>query len=412
MEKSVCNVIWVDDVIEDICPEFGLGGLKRALKKHNIEVIGKAHSFIEFKELMAICRDRVDAVITDANFNDASRTVVKKDDFKGLIKMIGVIESCNDKKDIPFYLYSGKEEYFNFLNGELDYFDINGRRFRKGEFEKMFMKIREDVERINSPSYRIRRKYAAELSAAALIEGNEKCLMNALLYDYSEEWENTEDYFTPIRKITESIFDECRRCCIIPPITELNAISKFLTNGQYESYRVIGGGEIMPKPLARSLWYFLDITQDGSHKKGDLKLGVDKYVRETKNINLFRAVLYIAMDLCLWYKKVVEEVNTLEFVPKWELIEYEDIDSECNSMFKTIEEKSSNVVDLAQAKSYYETRAFKPVKDEEGYWHCEKCLVAIHTWKDDKLMNLYDITNNTDAKSKDKYPYYAKYKKI
>jgi hypothetical protein len=39
MEKSICNVIWVDDEIENICPEFGLGGLKRYLKKENIKVI-------------------------------------------------------------------------------------------------------------------------------------------------------------------------------------------------------------------------------------------------------------------------------------------------------------------------------------------------------------------------------------
>ena len=37
MEKSICNVIWVDDEIENICPEFGLGGLKRYLKKENIK---------------------------------------------------------------------------------------------------------------------------------------------------------------------------------------------------------------------------------------------------------------------------------------------------------------------------------------------------------------------------------------
>lgn len=411
MERSLCNVIWVDDQIEDICPEIGLGGLKRQLRMYNIEVIGKAHTFIEFKGLMDICRDRVDAVITDANFNDVSRAVAKNDDFKGLIKMIGVIESCNEKRDIPFYLYSGKEEYFNFQNGELDYFNINGRRFKKGDFEKMFKKIREDVEHINSPSYRIRKKYAKELEAAKLIDGNEECLMNALLYDYSEDWKNAEDYFTPIRKITEAIFDECKRCCIIPPINELNAISRFLNSGQYESYRVIGDGEIMPKPLARSFWYFLDITQDGSHKKGDLKLRVDKYVRETKNINLFRTVLYIAMDLCLWYKKVRDEVESPDFAPKWERVKNEDVNSETNSICLNEADMLENNENLAQVKSYYETKTFKPEKDEDGYWHCEECLVGIHTWEEGNSITLYNVTNNT-SKSKDKYPYYAHYKKI
>lgn len=81
----------------------------------------------------------------------------------------------------------------------------------------MFKRIRQDVEHINSSSFRIRKKYAKELEAAALIEGNGECLMDALLYDYSDEWEKTEDYFNPIRKIAESIFDECKTLSIIPP---------------------------------------------------------------------------------------------------------------------------------------------------------------------------------------------------
>lgn len=410
-EKSICNVIWVDDEIENICPEFGLGGLKRDLKKYNIEVIGKAHSFLEFKELMAICKDRVDAVITDANFNDVSRAVAKDDDFKGLIKMIRIIESYNERRDIPFYLYSGKGAYFSFQNGELDYFDDNGRRFNKGDYEKMFKRIREDVEHINSSSFRIRKKYTKELKAASLIEGNEECLMDALLYDYSDEWEKTEDYFNPIRKVGESIFDECKRLKIIPPIYELNAISRFLNYGCNENFSVISGEEIMPKPLARSLWFFLDITQDGSHKKGELKLGVDKYVRETKNINLFRSVLYIAMDLCLWYEKVRDEANNPAFVPQWERIKNGNMNSESNSVCSKEEKMLKNGDDFAHIKSYYETNTFKPEKDEDGCWHCEECLVGIHRWEDGNSMKLYNVRKNT-SKSKYKYPYYANYETI
>lgn len=73
----------------------------------------------------------------------------------------------------------------------------------------------------------------------------------------------------------------------------------------------------MPKSLVHSLKYFLDITQDGSHGAGDLQLEVDEYVRNTKNINLFRTILYIAMDLCVWYQSIC---NTLQEdnVAKWQ----------------------------------------------------------------------------------------------
>lgn len=408
MQKNVCNIVWIDDEIDTLLTD----SKKRVLKKNGFELIGIARTFKDFDHIMNVCYDRVDAVITDANFNIDSASVKSERDLSGFVKVRESVLKYNQKRDIPFYLFTGRREVLleKCEDGELDYFENNNRYFTKGEFSEMLEQIRFDVEHINSPSYRIRKKYAEELEAAALIEGNYGCLMDALLYDYSDEWSKTEDYFNPIRKIAESIFDECKRLSIIPPINELNAISKFLNNGVYENYSFIEGKELMPKPLARSLWYFLDITQDGSHKKGDLKLGVDKYVRDTKNINLFRTVLYIAMDLCLWYERVRGEADNPAFVPKWKRIRNKDMDSESKSVCLS-EEKLSENEDIAQVKSYYETKTFKPEKDEDGCWHCEECLVGIHAWKDDGSIILYDLTNNTSG-SKDKYPYYAKYKKV
>ena len=110
----------------------------------------------------------------------------------------------------------------------------------------------------------------------------------------------------------------CKREKIIPDVGDLNQISRFLGNNDKngnETYVIIQ--EIMPKPLARGLWYFLDITQDASHNKDELKLKVLKYVQETQNINLFRSVLSIAMDLCLWYAKCKEELNASDYKRKW-----------------------------------------------------------------------------------------------
>ena len=61
----------------------------------------------------------------------------------------------------------------------------------------------------------------------------------------------------------------------------------------------------------------MNITQDGSHDTSGLTLGVNKYVRETKNINLFRSVLYIAMDMCLWFYDI--RISNDDFsLAKWE----------------------------------------------------------------------------------------------
>jgi hypothetical protein len=312
--KLVYNVIWVDDEIDTLIDM----GTKRCLISNGIRII-PAHSAIELREVMEISYDRIDAVITDANMPKHGDKPKGEKDLSGFEDVKSCIEKYNQKRDIPFYLYSGRGEYLSerYENEGLEYFEINDRIFSKGELPQLLEQLRKDVEHINSPSFRIRNKYRKELEAAKAIEGNEETLFQALLYDYSEDWGNTQDYFNPARKVVERIFDACKRREIIPQLTELNSFSGFLL-GKDSVFAIKENCEIMPKPLVHSLEYFLNITQDGSHGAGDLRLGVDEYVRTSKNINLFRTILYIAMDLCLWYQKVSEYSGT-ENRLKWQL---------------------------------------------------------------------------------------------
>lgn len=321
-QENVYNIIWIDDDIDTLLNE----SKTRILEKRGFNLIGVARTYSEFVYLMDQSYDKVDAVITDANFSSNSLAPKSEKDMSGLVKVRESIAVYNKKRDIPFYLYTGRGEILEEKceDGELDYFRNNQRYFIKGQFGEMLEQIRIDVEHINSSSFRIRNKYKAELKAASLIDGNEELLMNALLYDYSKDWGNTEDYFNPMRKIAEAIFDQCKRTSILPDIKELSGIRSFLWNKENDNYIIPEGEEIMPRPLVCGLHYFLLITQDASHKRADLNLGIEKYVRETENINLFRSVLFIAMDLCLWYKKCEEETEDESFAPKWYLKETDD----------------------------------------------------------------------------------------
>lgn len=315
MQKNVCNIIWVDDDIDTLYND----SCKRALRRAGLKLIGKAHTFAEFTRIMDICYDRVDAVITDANFSADMQSPKTERDLSGFVKIRECIKAYNQKRTIPFYLYTGRSNVLNdkYDDGELDYFDLNKRFFLKGDFEQMFEQIKEEVGDINSPSYRIRTKYYAELNAASILDGNEKALFEALLYKYSDEWKNTEDYFTPMRKIVERIFSECKTLQIIPNDLSLNSFHYYMMDKE-KTYKLKDEyKDLMPKPLAHSLRFFLNITQDGSHDTSGLTLGVNKYVRETKNINLFRSVLYIAMDMCLWFYDI--RISNDDFsVAKWE----------------------------------------------------------------------------------------------
>ena len=293
MQTNVYNIIWVDDEIDTLINME----TKRQLKEHNIEIIGKAHNSEEFRDIMKLCYDRVDAVITDANFNRTKGTPKSERDLSGFEDLRTSIEAFNQKREIPFFLYSGRNSFLDekYEDEELRYFYENDRRFSKGELPEMLDKIVQDVNHINSPIFQIRNKYYRELLAASIIDGNKEFLEKALLYDYNDSWTNIEDFFNPARKVVERIFTKCQKLMIIPPgISELNGVGHFL-NHKNNDFKLKDNVEIMPKALTFSLIYFLNITQDGSHSKNEEKLGVDKYIRTTKNANLFRAITYIAM---------------------------------------------------------------------------------------------------------------------
>lgn len=314
-QKNVCNIIWVDDEIDTLLSEDEV----EIFENRGFNLVGTARTFAEFAYLMDLSYDKVDAVITDANFNTNSLAPNSERDLSGLVKIKECIAKYNEKRSIPFYIFTGRGAILDekFEDGQLDYFYHNNRYFTKSQFAKMLQQIRIDVEHINSASFRIRNKYAAELKAASLIEKNEEDLMKALLYEETRDRQNTEDYFNLIRKIVERILEESKKLQITPNNIKLSGWKRFLANEDKIFCLKAPQEEIMPKPLMYGLDYLEHIIQDGSHGEGDLELGIDAYVRESKDINLFRSVLYIAMDLCLWLEKY--EMSNTKQKQRWSI---------------------------------------------------------------------------------------------
>lgn len=307
METNVYNVIWADDEVDMYYRDVIV---QKTLEKAGVRIIGVAHTSSELREKLSEYEDMVDAVITDGNYDKRKTSDIEESrTTSGLVDTISLINEFNRKRIIPFYLYTGKGKMLQekFTDGELEYFEKRERIYEKGTFKKLLERITIDVKAINSPSFRIRNKYASEFDAASLIEEATENLERGLLYLYEDDaWKNTQDYFNPARKIVERIKASCCQMNLLPPHLSLNVMSKLLS-GKDCGYWL--KEPLMEKPLAESLLFFLKITQDGSHDDDDMSLNVDHYVRETKNINLYRTILYIAMDLLLWHKRMNEKYS-------------------------------------------------------------------------------------------------------
>lgn len=300
MAANVYNVIWADDEIDSFRLDDSVLGM---LKLNNINLLDYAHTSSELKLKLEEWDDKVDAVITDGNF-DKTKTVDIVRSTSGISDVLNFISDFNRKRIIPFFLYTGKKNLLKekFTDGELEYFEKRDRIFEKGTLSKMLARIKEEVDCINSPQFIIHNKYKKEFEAAQLIDDAVNNLERGLLYLYEDNsWKDTQDYFNPARKIVERIIDSCIKMNVLPPHISLNTAQKILY-GALSDYSL--SVPLMEKPLAESLRFFLSITQDGSHDANDLQLGVDQYVRQTQNVNLYLSIIHITMDLLIWHERM------------------------------------------------------------------------------------------------------------
>lgn len=320
MSTNVYNIIWADDDIDALEERY-----KKRFSDNHLSIIGKAHNGDELEQILKENIYGVDAVIIDANFNETEVNVDDERDTSGLTFARSYL--LKTYPAVPFFLFTQRsdeiiKDAFRNMPKFFEEFPRHKRWFMKNdedELQEMFEAVKETVDYRKTDSFRVRNKFVKEFEAAQLIEDADRNLEIGLLYTYEEKsWKNIQDYFTPARKIVERIIDKCKSLNLLPPINNLNGIGTLLEKGIYEdsecSFEM--QTELMPSVLAHSLNFILDITQDGSHGRENLKLNVDSYVREMRNSNLYHSIICIVMDLLLWFKKVSED-NTLRGYTIW-----------------------------------------------------------------------------------------------
>lgn len=322
MNTNVYNIVWADDEIDALRDRY-----EERFKDNGFEIIGTAHDGKELEAVLSKMSYKTDAVIVDANFNYQPATAEEKLSERNTtgLDYAYSLYAFSYVRSIPFFLFTQRSDELlrEKLGDKPEFFKDFPRRerwFRKNdeeELSEMFEAIKNEVDYRNTDSFRVRNEYRKEFEAAKLIDDAERNLEKGLLYLYEDSsWNDTQDYFNPARKIVERMVTKCIGMKILPPRTSLNNASKLfsgMVNDCHEGLKET----VMPRPLAESLFHFLKITQDGSHDANDMGLGVDKYVRDSKNLNLYRSILYITMDLLLWFKDAEEKYKG-NVIPLWE----------------------------------------------------------------------------------------------
>lgn len=300
------NIIWADDECATLKKDENI---RELLDEMGIEVLDYVPTSEKLRKSLDEYKDKVDAVVIDGNFSREDVPYLEGDDISGLIHSLSLIEVYNIKRDIPFFLYTGKKQMLQEIcsNGELNYFNKNKRIFQKGHLKELIEAIIEAVEHIQSVEFRVRKRYKKILDFAKSIDN--ECSDNLYEYLLNEardiDFNRTEAMFNNLRNILERITTLCRECRITPE--EVNSLNNFKyywagKNGLNDCTKC--PIENMPKALSSTLWNLIDMVQDGSHNKDNLNLFVREYVTDTKSPFLFRTCLYITLDTLRWFSSI------------------------------------------------------------------------------------------------------------
>lgn len=323
MSTRLYNVIWADDECATLKKDKGI---RELFDRNLIEVLEFVPTSEKLRDALERYKDRVDAVIVDGNFPRNDEEYVSPTDISGLVHTLSIIELFNAKRDIPFFLYTSKKIFLQEIckNKELEYFTKNDRFIQKGELSALVNKIIEAVNHINSVEFMVKKKYKVFLEMAK--EADEQCegnLYNFLLDEAKDtKYDKAEHMFNHLRLVLEQIQGLCIKEMIIPEqvatLTNFKHFFRYSTKKNQEgwdghkangvTYKPIDG--IMPITIAHSLGTLIDILQDGSHKKADLNLNVSQYTFETRSPFLFRACLYLVMDVIRWFNKLSHDLRS------------------------------------------------------------------------------------------------------
>lgn len=326
MTKNVYNIVWADDEIDELLDSETIA----ELESKGFKIIGQAHDGEELESLLKK-PEMVDAVIVDANFNESDVEISSEKDTSGL-DYARSLYLHTLKQRIPFFLFTNRSDellrdIYKHNPKFLVDFPRHKRWFNKsgqGEYEEMFKAIKQTVDEQKSASFIIRNRYQHELNAASLFNGTAEFVFDFLVRDFNNTLQEIKEPFVSVRRSIEKVFGQCEKLNLIPPISDnTNGTAGYFlynkycikdSNGKHTFPYIMLGGDIMPKPLAISLKYIVDITQDGSHSKNEMKLKVDEYFEETKDILMLRSVVYILIDVIKWFAITVmnhqdKEVN-------------------------------------------------------------------------------------------------------
>ncbi len=384
--SDMYNVLWIDDEF-DIMTSFQ----EECLESYNLKLIPfrtrKAGMEALDKDL-----DYWHAVLLDAKMFDESENEVA--DVDGLRKAKQHLDELKMKKYIPYFISTGQP---GLISDEM-FKKSFGDYYEKGRDDERLMKdIKGAIDKSEVVQVINRYKDVFEaLDSLGIREASEKTLTSILVamhYPAKDPNFNPMLYFNQLRQLLEYIFRACNEVGLVPDQClagnniNLNQSSQYLAgkNATVAGVRYGEQGErVIPEYIETLVRCILDFGNIHSHTvelSADDQMKIESIFRSKKSRYIIFGLTLQLCEVITWMADYIAQHN----------------DKEVNLLY---------CMELPKDGKEYNGRELVPVRDEDGTWHCEECLVAIKKWEDGKIARLRDVQPNT-SKTKDKYPYFA-----
>ncbi len=363
--NSKYHILWIDDEWDSMT----------SFKKHCLfEYQMELHPFKTQKEGLddyARHPDFYEAVILDAKVLDESEQEVAK--VSSLQK--AVLRIKEQFSDLPYFISTGQPDL---LSDEMFKAFFPHYYEKSTDDEKLCQDIIRTIE--ESPIRKIKSKYSY-LFSWLMSPIYEEIL--SILQIVENDDNTNADTFNKVRKILDWIMTELNAYGLLAIEfngTNLNECSRFLASNVLQEY--------VPQYIQRQIHSCCTIANEGSHRKVS-----DEDVKSGKAPYLIRSTVFELLNILMW----------MHYLPSDDVGKRKItcIAVNCLAQFKKEELSAPN-----------ETQ--EPQFDEElRVWHCGDTMLAIKYWEGGKV-SIYDKRENSsnNPKIKDKYPFFAKYKKM
>lgn len=360
------NVLWIDDQPNEAF----------------IDKADNAGIYIEVRENVDVGIDELvntaksyDAIILDANCISHNDGSTEPD-----ISALGyALRKITEKQiTLPWFVYSGGgfsgEESIDIIVRSYERpYDDKAWYKKPVEINELFTKIKQVVP--DSYIYNIKEKYSEIFS----FYPNAKELVDIILYLEDNKY-NSPLVFNLVRKELDWVMEHLYDCGVLRESykgSNLGGCSTFLGNKNLQS--------LVPLHIQRSFHSTSSICNEGSHR-----LVIDQLVKEGKAPYLVQSTVLEFLNILYWLKDMPKTPEGREYLKGM------------------VEELLTKETDT---KDDYEGKDFVIEQDEKNNFHCGQCRLSYNAAMNYKgqTVTLYEVTEN-NAKSKDNYPFFAKFR--